>query len=274
MPDFPLGINTISDTWTIPMEDSLRRLAKLGYRRFDIMVSPAHLDTESLTPRDCHRIRQFLADEGIEIYALTAQSLDHNLASPRAEIRTMTLGFKKRLIDIAYELGATGIVTVSGRYNALNAPPRAQLEGWFRGSLESAVAYAEKLGVKLFLENIPMGVLPTTAQMVEWVRDFSSPSLSICYDVANGHFIGEDPGEAIRLAAPYLDLVHLSDTTQTAWKHDPIGMGDVDFRGAAEALGELNYQRLSVLEILAPDPDPQIVAGHKQLATLGWEQPV
>lgn len=270
MTQLPLGVNTISDTWTVPLEDSLIRLSKMGFRQFDVMVSPAHLDIYNMTPRDYARIRKLLADEGLVIHALTAQSLDHNLASPREEIRAMTVAFNKSLLNACYELGAQGFVSVSGRYNALNAPPRAQLEGWLRGGLEQTVRYAERVGVKVFLENVPMGVLPDARSMVAWVKDFASPALTLCYDLANAHFIHEDLAEAIPLVVPYLDMLHMSDTGQQAWKHDPIGSGSVDFRLAAAALKQAGYKGLSIVEILSPDPDAVVAEALEKLAPLGW----
>lgn len=272
MSRFPIAINTISDTWHMPMEQSLLRLANLNYRVFDVMVSPAHLDTQNMTPARLKQLRRFLDDHELQVFALTAQSLDHNLASPREEIRAMSIAFKKTLIDIAYGLGTTGIVTVSGRYNPLNAPPLGQLQDWLRDSLEQLLPYAEAHGIKLMLENIPMGVLPRAADMMAWADDFNSPSLSICYDVANGHFINEDVAAAIALCAPRLDHVHLSDTTNKIWRHDPLGKGDVDFEKVAQALHEIKYQGMSALEILHADADPLVLLGHEYLANLGWEQ--
>lgn len=270
MTSLSLGVNTISDTWTIPLEETLVRLAGLGFRQFDVMVSPAHLDIENMTARDYARIRRLLEAEGLTIHALTAQSLDHNLASPREEIREMTVGFNKKLLNAAYELGAQGFVSVSGRYNALNSPPKAQLEGWLRGSLEKTVAYAEKAGTKVFLENVPMGVLPDAASIVKWVEDFSSPALTICYDLANAHFIGEEPAEALPLVVPYLDILHMSDTGRSAWKHDPIGTGTVDFETAAKTLVETGYKGLSIVEILSPEPDIAVRDAMERLKPLGW----
>lgn len=271
MTPFPLCINTISDTWQLPLETSLSNLAELGYTHFDVMVSPTHLDTQNMTPARLDRLRRWLDERGLTLFALTAQSLDHNLASPREEIRAMTIAFKKSLIDIAYALGVEGIVTVSGRYNPLNAPPKQHLEDWLRSSLEQVLPYAEEHRVKLFLENIPMGVLPRARDMRQWADEFDSPSLTLCYDVANGHFIGEDIAEAIRCCGPRLDHVHLSDTGQQHWKHDPIGTGSVDFAAAAQALREIGYQGMSALEILHPQAYPLIVSGHQHLASLGWQ---
>lgn len=271
MPGFPLAINTISDAWTTPLERSIKRLSKLGYRQFDVMVSPAHLDTENLTPPDLRRMRQLMSDEGVSICSLTLQSLDHNLASPRAEIREMTLGFKKKILNIAADLDIPGIVLVSGRYNPLNPPPRTQMEGWLRDSLNRIIPYAERVGVKLFLENIPMGVLPTAKLIMEWIAEFDSPALTVCYDVSNAQFIKEDPAEGVRTVASRLDLLHLSDTPFESWKHDPIGSGTVDHAAVAQALRDIDYKGMSSLEILLPNPDPVLVANHKVLNGMGWE---
>lgn len=270
MTHFPLGVNTISDTWTIPLEESLIRLSKLGFRQFDVMVSPAHLDIENMTPRDYARIRKLLDDEGLTIHALTAQSLDHNLASPREEIREMTVGFNRKMLDACYELRAQGFVSVSGRYNSLNAPPRAQLEGWFFGALEKTVAYAERSGVKVFLENVPMGVLPDAKSLVACMERFASPSLRLCYDLANAHFIKEDLTEALPLIVPHLDLLHMSDTGQQNWRHDAIGTGSVDFAAAAKALEQAGYKGLSVVEILNPEADRVVAEAVESLSPLGW----
>ncbi len=271
MVGFPLAINTISDAWTTPLQQSIKRLSKLGYGQFDVMVSPAHLDTENLTPPDLRRLRQLIADEGVRICSLTLQSLDHNLASPRAEIREMTLGFKKRILNIAADLDIPGIVIVSGRYNPLNPPPRAQLEGWLRESLDRIIPYAERVGVKLFLENIPMGVLPTAKLIMGCIAEFNSSALTVCYDVSNAQFIKEDPAEGVRTVASKLDLLHLSDTPLESWKHDPIGTGTIDHAAVAQALRDVDYKGMSSLEILLPNPDPVVVANHGVLAGMGWD---
>lgn len=271
MTDLPLGVNTISDTWTIPLEESLIRLSKLGFRQFDVMVSPAHLDIENMTPRDYARIRKLLEREGLTIHALTAQSLDHNLASPREEIREMTVGFNRKMLNACYELGARGFVSVSGRYNALNAPPREQLEGWFFGALEKTISHAERAGVKVFLENVPMGVLPDARSMVSCMERFDSPALRICYDLANAHFIHEDLSEALPLVVPYLDLLHMSDTGQQQWRHDAIGTGSVNFAAAASALQAAGFKGLSVVEILNVDADRAVMEAVDRLSPLGWK---
>jgi deoxyribonuclease-4 len=122
----------------------------------------------------------------------------------------------------------------------------------------------------VFLENIPMGVLPDAKSMVKWVEEFASPALTICYDLANAHFINEDLSEAIPLVVPYLDILHMSDTGKGAWKHDPIGTGSVDFVAAAPALASSEYQGLSVVEILSSDPDTAIRDALQKLEPLGW----
>ena len=271
MEGFPLAINTISDAWTTPLEQSLRRLSKLGYTQFDVTVTPTHLDTENLTPRDLRALRQVMSDEGVGICCLTLPSLDHNLASPRSEIREMTLGFKRKVLNIAADLEIPGILLVSGRYNPLNPPPRAQLEGWLRESLDRIVPYAERVGVKLYLENIPMGVLPSAELMMSWVEEYNSSALAVCYDVSNAQFIREDPAAGVRKVASRLELLHLSDTPLDSWKHAPIGTGTVDHAAVAQALREIDYRGMSSLEILVPDPDPEVVANHEILNGLGWE---
>ena len=68
-----------------------------------------------------------------------------------------------------------------------------------------------------------------------------------------------------------LDLIHLSDTGRNEWRHDPIGAGGIDFASVHEALGKISFDGLSVMEIISPNPDHDLVESWERLANLGWK---
>ena len=108
-------------------------------------------------------------------------------------------------------------------------PARAQLENWFGEAFQRVLRTAERAGVRLMLENIPMGVYPRAEQLIAFAQSVGSPAVGICYDIANAHFIGEDAAAGLRAVRARLDIVHLSDTGRDAWRHDPVGRGSCDF---------------------------------------------
>ena len=67
-----------------------------------------------------------------------------------------------------------------------------------------------------------------------------------------------------------LKLIHLSDTGQQHYKHDPVGMGDVRFDVLPPVVAEVGYKEMPMLEIIwqAPDPDP--IESAQKLIDMGW----
>jgi sugar phosphate isomerase/epimerase len=52
-----------------------------------------------------------------------------------------------------------------------------------------------------------------------------------------------------------LRLIHLSDTTRSVYRHDQVGLGDVDFVRVMPAVEAAGLPHPPVLEIISPNPD-------------------
>ena len=264
-----VGVNTMSFMWRAPAREALETLAREGYRRFEVMAQRPHLDP-MMNRAEVTAFARFLRDAELTVETINLPSLDQNLASAAPEMRDYTVRIFERLIDMAETIGASGVVTVTGRVNPLIAPPRHDLEGWFSEAFGRVLRAAEPTAVRLLLENIPMGVYPRADQLIAFADRIDSPLVGICYDIANAHFIGEDTAAGLRQVRSRLNIVHLSDTGRQAWRHDPVGQGTCDFAGFGAALREIGYAGTSMLEIVADPPVEHIVASHQQLARWGW----
>ena len=94
--------------------------------------------------------------------------------------------------------------------------------------------------------------------------------MGVCYDAANAHFIGESPGEGARQLTDLLRIAHVSDTTRTVWRHDPVGMGTVPFAEFAAALKDIGFEGPTMMEIVADDTETEITRSHDILASVGF----
>jgi L-ribulose-5-phosphate 3-epimerase len=269
---FDIGVNTMSFMWRCPAREALEALARIGYQRFEVMASPPHFDP-MMKPAEAAAFNRFLRDAGLVVETINMPSLDQNLASASPEMRDYTVRLFERLIALAGEIGARGIVVVTGRVNPLVQPARTQLEQWFGDAFSRVVRSAERSEVRLMLENIPMGVYPRADQLISFCESLGSASVGICYDIANAHFIGENAAAGLRAVKARLDIVHLSDTGREVWRHDPVGQGSCDFAGFGAALRDIGYAKTSMMEIVADPPVEQIVASHHRLAKWGWSPP-
>jgi sugar phosphate isomerase/epimerase len=267
-----IGINTMSFMWRASAQDALETLAREGYRRFEIMAQPPHFDP-MMDPTEAQAFARFLRDAGLTVESINLPSLDQNMGSASRSMREYSIGLYERLIGIATTIGAEAIITVTGRLNPLISPSRKDLESWFEDSFTRVLRVAERAGIRLLLENIPIGVFPTAGQMIAFADRIGSPHMGICYDIANAHFIGEDVVAGVRAVKSRLGIVHLSDTHRDKWRHDPIGMGSCDFAGFARALREIGYDKTSMLEIVAEQAVEQTLESHRRVTKWGWQKP-
>jgi L-ribulose-5-phosphate 3-epimerase len=264
-----IGVNTMSFMWRYSAREALEALARQGYRRFELMAQPPHLDP-MMDRAQVVEFARFLRDAQLTVETINLPSLDQNLASASPQMRDYSVRLFERLIAIAEAIGAKAIITVTGRVNPLIPPPRQDLEAWFGEAFERVLGTAERSGVELWLENIPMGVYARAEQLIELADHIGSARVGICYDIANAHFIGEDPVAGLEEVRSRIKIVHLSDTRRDAWRHDPVGQGDCDFAGFGNKLQEMGYGGTSMLEIVADPPIENIVESHRKLAAWGW----
>ncbi|MDR5785406.1 sugar phosphate isomerase/epimerase [Caballeronia sp. LP003] len=266
----PIGVNTYSYLWTTPASQCVMQLAKTGYREFELLLSPPHLPLDELTAADRKRFAAACVREGVTIRSLNVPSLDHNLASSMRRMREYSVQLFIDSIDFAADLDAAYLVIVPGRMSPLFPPTQELREAWMREGLDPLVEYAEKRGVKLVLENVPFASFPDAKTLGAFVRSYASPTLSVCYDAANAHFIGESPADGLRSLGELVSLVHLSDTTQQVWRHDEIGLGDVPFAAVRAALDDIEFKGTCMLEIISSETEAAIVRSHRKIEALGF----
>jgi sugar phosphate isomerase/epimerase len=267
-----VGVNTMSFMWRSSAREALEALARAGYRRFELMAQPPHFDP--MMGRDAAlAFGRFLRDAGLTVETLNMPSLDQNLASATPQMRDYSVRLFEHLIGVAEAIGTRALVVVTGRVNPLIAPARRDLEGWFGEAFARVLRAAERSGVRLLLENLPMGVYPRADQLIALAERIDHPLVGICYDIANAHFIGEDTAAGLRQVWRRLDIVHLSDTGRQIWRHDPVGQGTCDFVAFGATLRELGYASTSMLEIVSERPLEEIAESHRRIAQWAWAPP-
>ena len=259
------GVNSFPYMWTQSVRDCVPHLAAMGFDEFELMTMPGHLWPDELDDAARRELLARFDGLGIRVRSLNHTSLDQNLCSALAEVRDYTLGVYRKLIQLAAQLRAPNIIVVPGRLNPLFPAPGTRHVDWLYESLTLLKSPAADAGVILALENIPIGPLPKIGQVIEMVRRLDSPAFRICYDVANGHFAGEDPVAGLEAAAPWLDVVHLSDTTRKAWRHDAVGDGDIAFAPILAAIAKIGHARKPLIELTVTNPDVALPASLRAL---------
>jgi sugar phosphate isomerase/epimerase len=264
------GCNTYSYTIGYTVEDCVKRLAGFGFVEFELMMYPGHLWPPDAKTAQRSALRELIAQRGLRVVTLNMPNIDMNIAGASAEMRRYTLDLLRQIVELAGELEVPGVVIGPGKSNPLYPAPRERLEGFFFAALDKLVPVARKVGTALWVENMPFAFIPDIEGLMQALDRYGNDDIGIVFDVANSHFIKEDLGDALRRCRKRLKLVHLSDTNQRVYRHDPVGLGDVPFAQVPPVLKEIGYARLPMLEIIAQDADQGILASTDLLADMGY----
>lgn len=264
------GINSYAYTFTHTAERFLTELTARGYRSFELMTYPGHMWPKAMSAADRTRLRRHAESLGARIFSLNMPNIDVNIAAASPDVRALSIDHLVRIIALAGELGAQGVVVGPGKSNPLFPMPRGELLGHFHVAMETIVPAAKAAGTRLFVENMPFAFLPGIGELMDAIERYDSDVVQVVYDVANGHFIKEDIAEGLRRAAPRLALVHLSDTAQKIYRHDPVGLGDVPFAIVPPVLAELGHREAPMLEVISTDADANIEDSNRRLIAAGF----
>jgi L-ribulose-5-phosphate 3-epimerase len=264
------AVNTYSYTLSERATDCMRKLADRGFREFELMMYPGHLwpgEMDALARRD---LRDRMRGEGLVLRTVNMPNVDLNLAAATVEMRQMTLGLLRQFIALAGDLGSHAVVLGPGKPNPLMPMPKAQMLEHFHRALRELVPLAANCGTSIVVENMPFAFLPGIAELLHALDEHGDASIGVVYDLANGHFVKEDLAASLRLCAKRLKVVHVSDTNQTLYRHDAVGLGTVDFAAVPPVLREIGFTQRPVLEIIDAQPDTSIERSVSRLRDMGW----
>ncbi len=229
----------------------------------------SHIDVANLTEAKAAEINAYCQSKGVEISALAYYP---NPLTPNKEKADAAIAHIYKLMDASKMLGVNMITTFIGRDPAKNVDDNIELvkEVW-----TPIVRYAEKIGVKIAIENCPMlftndewpGGQNIMSSPANWRKVFAvldSPNLGINLDPS--HFVWQQI-DYIKPIYEFKDKifhVHYKDIKMYPEKLADVGvmatplqymspkipgLGDVDWGKYISALTDIRYEGYSVIEI-------------------------
>jgi myo-inositol catabolism protein IolH len=200
-------------------------------------------------------IRSFaaaLANTGVKVVSILVL---YRWSSPDESERRAAVGYWKRAIEVAAELGCSSMNTdFHGRPEASEAS-----EAQFWKSLEELLPLLEEAGISLALEPHPDDFIEDGNAAVDLIRGIDSPRVSYVYCAPHVFYMGGDTRGMLRHAGDLISIVHVADTWDhrassglrylinppgspvRVHQHLEIGKGEVDFDDLFEGLKEIGY---------------------------------
>ncbi len=246
-----IGFNTL--VWSASVSDELfpivDKLKEIGYDGFECLIGSP--DEEAY-----RRLGGHTKNIGLETTSVFVLGASENPVSPSAEIRTKSLERIKWAIDRANDMQAT---IIAGPFHSAHGifshqPPQDLEYGWSGEVLHAAGEYAAQAGITLALEAVnrfECYLCNTMAQLSKMVNAANHPNVRAMYDTHHANIEEKKNGDAIRLIAPVLSHVHISENDRGT-----PGDGHVHWDETFSTLAEINYKGWLTVEAFSRnDPD-------------------
>jgi D-psicose/D-tagatose/L-ribulose 3-epimerase len=251
------GLNLL--LWTDRMHDGLvpilERVKALGYDGVEIPIF-------ELDERLHREWGQRLDTVGLARTAVTVRTAGDNPVSPSATVRKAAVEAMKRTLDCCHAVGATVLAgpTHSAIGEFTGRGPTEDEFRWGVDTMRQVAEHADQVGVTIaveYLNRFENYFLTSVEQTVRYVQAVDHPRVRMMYDTFHANIEEKDLASAIRAAAPWTVLVHVSENDRSI-----PGTGHVDWGTTFDALHAAGYDGWMVVEAFGLAL-PNIVAATK-----------
>jgi sugar phosphate isomerase/epimerase len=255
----------------MPRQEALDAIAGMGFGLVDLgMLRPfnvgenefkaLHLDALTAGAGEVARVRDELAERGLQLVAVNAGGGYLNLAWEREE----GTAYVERSIDICRELGGRVVTVQSGKL-LRGTDWRANVD-YVAPVFRELADRAEQAGVELHVEGPHLEMLTwnlrTTLDFLDVVgRD----NLYVTMDPSHIVVADEDPVEVTRTLAPRIRHVHIRDAAGVSPVVVP-GLGEIDWPGFVRVLRENGYGGPMMIELCQDESEDYDTSNARFLA--------
>jgi sugar phosphate isomerase/epimerase len=252
--------------WEPPYDDGIRRIARLGFKAVELIAWNREALDSYYTPATIKHLRGLLADEGLELSEFV--STPRGMASPDAQARDAAVEHFKRAVEVAAELGAGIMNSVSSYPFEIPAPhitvlPHVQQfqvnypsgldwqQNWldYVDVIRRCCAICEEAGLLFALEPHPHRYMTGAASMLRLIEHVQSPALGMNLDPSHLFPLGELPNAVVYQLGDRIMHCHFSDNDGLTNVHWRPGKGKIDWEALMRALHEVGFDGVISIEL-------------------------
>lgn len=226
-----------------PIDVTIRRLAKYGYKSIEISGEPEIFDTKE--------VGKLLKDNGLACWGSVSLMFEgRDLIHTDPAVRESSVQYIKDCITMVKELGGHEMTIVPSQVGKVAAMDTPEQEwAWAVEGLREIYPHAQAAGVLMALE--PLNRFETNfinrADQAVLLAEEVGPDCGVCIDTFHLNIEEVDMYEAIRNSASRLVDFHVADNNRMA-----CGMGALDWPKIIGTLKEVGYDGAITVEFVAP----------------------
>ena len=226
-----------------PIETTIARLAKYGYKSIEISGEP--------TIYDSRHVRGLLDHYKLNCWGAVTLMIDRrNMQSSDEAKRAASVQYVKDVITFVHELDGQIVTLVPGTVGKIvpDSTPENEWK-WLVEGTKEIYEHSEKLGIRVGVEPLNRfeSYLITRAEQALALCDAVGPNLGVTLDAFHINIEESNLFDAIRLVGDKLVDFHVADNNRM-----PAGYGDYNWAQVVEVLSSINYQGALTAEFVAP----------------------
>jgi len=228
-------------TWlpAYTLEETIRRVKKIGYDAIEIGVASPHVFPQTLSPQRRKDLGQMLKDSELELAAMLPAhggGPGNNVASPIPEERKWAIDNYKDTVRLTADWGGNRLICLPGWF--IFGTTYRQAWDWARDAIQEIARYAQDFGVDIVIEPTPedSNIVNTCDNTIDMMKDVGEANVKLMFDAH--HVLAEKEVMSDYAYAMGKDLVHIhaSDNDRL-----PPGMGRGDWPALIDALHETGF---------------------------------
>ena len=226
-----------------PINVTVLRLARYGYKSIEISGEPDVFDTKEL--------RTILAENGIACWGAVSLMFEgRDLIHADESVRATSINYLNDCITMAKELDGYEMTVVPSQVGKVSPMDTPEQEwAWAVESLKEVYDHSQKEGIRIALE--PLNRFETNflnrADQAVLLSQEVGADCGVCLDTFHLNIEEADMLEAIRNSKERLVDFHVADNNRMA-----CGMGALDWPLIVNTLKEIGYDGALTVEFVAP----------------------
>ena len=230
-----------------PLEEAIRRLARIGYDGIEIGCAAPHAFPAHLSADRRRELRSILQTEGLAPVSLLPApggGPGNNAASPLSEERQSTIDHYKEVVDLAADLGAPLVLYIAGWL--VFGTTRQEGFRYSTDCLAEVARHAATRSITIVVEptSADSNLIETADDALELMRASGEPNVKVMFDTYHVMYRNEVSSDYVHAMAPHLAHIHCADTDRLA-----PGDGEVNWRGVLQAVKDVGYDGYLTMEI-------------------------
>ena len=230
-----------------PLDEVIRRLARIGYDGIEIGAANPHAYPEHLTAERRREIRSLLDGEGLALVSMLPApggGPGFNVASANRLERSGAIDQYKRVAELCAEWGGRTVLYVAGWQ--VFGTSREDAWGWSCDALADVAAFAEQHGVTIAVEptSADSNLVDSCDDVMRMMREVGRSNVKAMFDTYHTLYRNEVPTDYVYRLGSDLKHIHFADVNR-----EPPGSGVVDYVSLIEALKSVGYDGYLTMEI-------------------------